>query len=83
MKMLSVFEVVPETPLKEYLDIPDTQYLLYWNHADFAYEVRDICGWKNLDLTRQVRRMLGAQNVASMFPMVGKVVQGYAKALAA
>jgi hypothetical protein len=81
--MKSVFKVNPGDSLSEHLDIPETQYFLKWNPVDRAYEVRDILGWKHFHLTHQVRRMLRAQNVADTFPMVGKVIQQYAKAFAA
>ncbi len=81
--MMNVFQVVPDMPLSPILDIPETHYFLFWNNPDRAYEVRDVCGWTNRFLTRQIRRMLRAQNVASVFPTIGKVVQQYTKAMAA
>ncbi len=80
---MSVFSIVPDMNLQTILDIPDTQYMLQWNGTDRAYEVIDICGWKHHFLTHQIRRMLKCYNTASTFPMIGKVVQRYAKAFAA
>ncbi len=80
---MTVFEVTPDMPLKHVLDVPGTHYFLQWNPHDIAYQVVDVCGWTNHFLTHQIRRMLRAQNVASTFPMIGKVVQRYAKAYSA
>ncbi len=81
--MISVFQIVPDMPMSPIIDIPDTHFVLFWNSPDRAYEVRDVCGFTHRQLTRQARVLLRAENVASSFPKVGKMVQRYVREFAA